>query len=114
MRKVTSCTLGIVGLLLVGVLLAQDAGPQQTKEYCLVVGHETITGKVKVSVDFGTQSRYANRLLKGADGKPIKFESMVVALNYMNADGWEFVSAYPVSMVTGGSVYHYLMQRRAE
>jgi hypothetical protein len=34
-------------------------------------------------------------------GKVIKFNSAIDALNYMAKQGWEFVNAYPLSSGTG-------------
>lgn len=48
-------------------------------------------------------------MLKDNQGKPIKFESMIDAMNYMSSKGWSFVDAYAI---TSGNknVYHWIMK----
>ncbi len=53
--------------------------------------------------------------LVGEDGKPISFNSMVDAMNYMGSLGWKFEQAYVVSMPStmggGQNVYHWLLSK---
>ena len=59
----------------------------------------------------GVASR--NKLV-GDDGKPLSFNSMVDAMNYMGSLGWEFEQAYVVTMpgMGGGqNVYHWLLSK---
>ena len=43
------------------------------------------------------------------EGKKIKFNSMIDALNYMGKFGWDFEQAYAVSM-GNTNVYHFLLE----
>ena len=55
-----------------------------------------------------------NRSLVDKDGKELKFNSMVDALNYMAQLGWRFEQAYVLTENTGVSkqnVYHYLLSK---
>lgn len=87
--------------------------------YCDIVGTANLTGtKVNISVDFGQARRFMsgnyNRALVDKDGKDIKFNSMVDALNYMALLGWKFEQAYVLTEDAGISkqnVYHYLLSR---
>lgn len=78
-------------------------------EYCNLLGEGKIfSNRVRVSVDFGETVR---QKLKDTEGKVIKFNSMIDAMNFMSEEGWEFHQAY---VVTHGSqnVYHWLMRRK--
>ena len=87
---------------------------RQTKSYCELVGTEKLFSlKVTVNVDFG-QNPYTNSKLVDEDGKKITFNSMVDAMNYMGKLGWEFESAYAVTVGSGTSaqnVYHWLLSK---
>ncbi len=85
--------------------------PDQKYVYCTIVGTtKVMSTKVTVEIDFGQERSYWSRdRLKDETGKPIIFNSMVDALNYMSDQGWEFVQAYIVT-AGGQNVYHYLMR----
>lgn len=95
-------------LLLLGCgVQAADAPPR--REYCELLGQATLlSGKVKVTVDFGQST---SRITDEA-GKVEKFNSMVDAMNYMAAQGWEFEAAYAVTE-SSQNVYHWLMSRQS-
>jgi hypothetical protein len=96
-------------------LKGQDIKSDTTKQYvyCELVGMSGLTGKVNVSIDFGEKRSFLQGAswLKGEDGKLIKFNSMIDALNYMGKDKWEFVQAYAIGG-QGGSVYHFLLKKQ--
>lgn len=86
--------------------------------YCELLGTSNISGsKVKVEVDFGEEKNAWGKdgrdMLVDADGKPIKFNSMVDAMNYMSQFGWKFKSAYFVT-VGGSNVIHWLLYKEVE
>lgn len=67
---------------------------------------------VTVNVDLGQlQSAFKPYTLLDDEGKTIKFNSMVAAMNYMGERGWKFIQAYIV--IEGGkqNVYHWLMYK---
>ncbi len=68
--------------------------------------------KVKIDIDYGQEVSFWNqdRRLRDENGKSVKFNSMVDALNYMGTLGWEFVQAYVVT-VGQQNVYHWLLKR---
>ena len=88
-------------------------------QYCEVVGSTSsiLSTKVRIQVDYGQEvsfwNQYSKRVIKEEDGKAIKFNSMIDALNYMGTQGWEFVQAYAVTM-GNTNVYHFLMKRKLE
>lgn len=72
------------------------------------------TTKAKVSVDFGESSGWFKPadMLEDKEGKAIKFNSPVDALNWMSALGWELVQSYPVKLESLGTTdMHYIMRR---
>ncbi len=89
------------------------------RTYCEVVGTGNLTGtKVKIEIDFGQAQKYwskhSDNFLVDADGKEIKFNSMVDALNYMARFGWKFEQAYVItenSTMSKNNVYHYLLSK---
>jgi len=72
--------------------------------------------KVTVQVDFGQGIngwKPKESVLKDNKGKPIKFESMIDALNYMSGQGWRFVDAYAIT-AGNQNVYHWIMSKTVE
>ena len=76
--------------------------------------------KVKVSIDFGQSTSWlfsmSESRLVDKNGKEIKFNSMIDALNYLTQFGWRFAQAYVVpngsgskdSMSVSGTTYWIL------
>ncbi len=87
--------------------------------YCELVGTgKMMSTKVNVQVDFGQKTSYwkggSEKFLKDENGKKIEFNSMVDAMNYFGAQGWEFVQAYVVTvpgMSGQQNVYHWLLKK---
>lgn len=88
----------------------------QTKtqfEYCEIVGTaKFMSTKVTIEVSFGqrVKSFADNRLKDPETGKPIVFNSMIDAMNYMGKQGWEFAQAFVVTE-SNVNVYHYLLKK---
>ena len=80
--------------------------------YCEILGTEKILStKVTISVDFGQKMKFfADNRMKEEAGKPLVFNSMIDALNFMGKQGWEFAQAYAVT-ISNQNVYHYLMKK---
>jgi hypothetical protein len=80
--------------------------------YAELLGYKKfLSPKVNVEIDYGQSSNiFQNDMIVDEKGKPITFNSMVDAMNYMGKLDWEFVQAY---IVTEGNqnVYHWLMKR---
>ena len=64
--------------------------------------------KVKVSIDFGQSTSWLSSMsesrLVDKDGKEIKFNSMIDALNYLTQFGWRFAQAYVVPSGSSNSI----------
>lgn len=80
--------------------------------YAEIVGEtKFLTNKVTISIDYGqATSFFESNKVKTEDGKNRTFNSMVDAMNYMGALGWEFQQAYVVTMGQQ-NVYHWLMRK---
>lgn len=80
--------------------------------YCEVLGFEKLLStKVTIQVEFGQKLKmFADNRMKDENGKPIVFNSMIDALNFMGKQGWEFVQAYVVT-ISQQNYYHYLMKK---
>ena len=84
------------------------------ERYCEVVGKAVgfFNNKVEVKVDFGQEVKWheVHNPLMDEDGKPIKFNSMIDALNHMAKNDWRFVNAYSLT-IKNENVYHYVMRK---
>ena len=69
--------------------------------------------EVSVIVDYGQDVKWNSRAqtIKGADGKNMSFESMVDALNFFDANGYDYVSRETIT-IGQQNVYHFLLKRR--
>ncbi len=72
--------------------------------YCEILGHydHIAAGKIKEkNIEFNfseQQGEFFNKVTTGQDGKPIKFEKMVDAMNILSQYGWELDQAYGVAV----------------
>src|SRR5687767_7609639 len=91
---------------LAGISFSVNAQSTDTtmETYCEVIGRAalSLTGKIKIEVDFGQENKmfegFNNDMLKDpVTGKPMKFNSMIDALNHMASKGWLFVNAYQIT-----------------
>jgi|LakMenEpi03Aug12_release.lakeMendotaPanAssembly.Ray.scaffolds.fasta_scaffold1330191_2 hypothetical protein len=84
-------------------------------QYIQLVGASRILNinEVVINVDYGQDLKWNSpvQTIKGPDGKNMSFESMIDALNYFDANGYDFVSRETVT-VGQQNVYHYLLKRR--
>ncbi len=103
-------------LILSFILLVFNSYSQEPTRfvYCIIDGNtKFMTNKVVIRIDFGDNiSSYAdNRMKDPKTGKPMVFNSMVDALNFMGKQGWEFVQAYADMNSGTTSGYHFLMKK---
>ena len=86
-------------------------------EYVQIVGTaRLLSNKVNVQIDFGQEDKIfsaKDTQIKDENGKLTIFNSMIDALNFMSRTGYEFVTAYAIS-VSNQNVYHYLLKKRTE
>ena len=93
------------------VALAHDT--TTIEQYCrMVISERSFSTKVKIELDLGAERKLFSgdtRLRDELTGKLKKFSSVVDALNYMGAQGWELVNAFPMG---DSRIYHYYFRRR--
>jgi hypothetical protein len=78
-------------LNIVCTLLSIAANAEEPK-YCELSVYQPNFKRFVAEVNYvGSHKRKFNKI-KGADGKQIRFEAKLDALNYMLSDGWEVVS----------------------
>lgn len=73
-------------------------------KYVELVGRNKIGfGKIKIIVDYGQELKiFKSQAIRSADGTKAAFNSMIDGLNFMEANGWEFVSNYVIPATTEG------------
>lgn len=95
-------------------------------EYIEIVGTPNVLStKLTIALDFGQENKFWSNKeyeLRDADGKRIKFNSMIDALNFMGKNGYELIMPYIVPGTnsassntgtnTGSSIHHYLLRRK--
>lgn len=84
-------------------------------QYVQIIGtSRVLSDKVNIQIDFGQNTKFfgSNKIKKilDKDGKIIKFNSMIDALNFMSANGYEFVQAFALEQ-ENQNVYHYLLKK---
>lgn len=101
-------------LFFCALFVALIVNAQETPKfvYAEIVGTaKFLSKKVMIEIDYGQATSFweSNRM-KNADGSNKDFNSMVDAMNYMGALGWEFQQAYVVT-IGQQNVYHWLMRK---
>jgi hypothetical protein len=73
-------------------------------------------GKVKVMLDMGAVSNGGGSFesLYGEDGKQIKFNTVMAAVNYMAKKGWKLDKTYYITEGAGRAVLHYVLVKRVK
>lgn len=113
MKKLLIITL--LAIISFGISIKVSAEETTQRVYAELLGTGTnflnLNKNVKVSVDLGQfQSATKAYTLLDENGKDIKFNSMVGAMNYMGERGWKFVQAYVVT-VSNQNVLHWLLYK---
>lgn len=104
--------MGFCSLTAFGQVFVNDVDINKTKvKYVQIVARANLAGRVVVLVDFGQAPEWKNPKIRDRDGKTMKFESVIGALNFMENNGWEFVDTYALT-VGNNNVYHFLLRRR--
>lgn len=104
-----------MSVLMLSVSTTASAEEPTQRAYAELLGTGTnflnLNKNVKVSVDLGQfQSATKAYTLLDENGKDIKFNSMVAAMNYMGERGWKFIQAYVVT-VSNQNVLHWLLYK---
>ena len=83
--------------------------PASKRVYALLYGSpQLFSSKVKVAIDFGQSTSWlgamSESMIVDENGKEIKFNSMIDAMNYLGQFGWKFAQAYVVPHGDEGDV----------
>lgn len=82
-------------------------------KYVELVGQSKINPtKIKVIVDYGQPFSFKSQAIRGAEGEKAAFNSMIDALNFMDANGWEFVSNYVIVSASGEVTTRYILKKK--
>lgn len=105
----------LVAVMCLGISKTASAEELTQRVYAELLGTGTnflnLNKNVKVSVDLGQfQSATKAYTLLDENGKDIKFNSMVAAMNYMGERSWKFIQAYVVT-VSNQNVLHWLLYK---
>lgn len=84
-------------------------------QYVELVGQAKLLSltKIKVFVDYGQEFSWKAQTIKNAEGKSAAFNSMIDALNFMDANGWEYVSNYLINN-NGEMTYKFLLRKKVK
>lgn len=87
-------------------------------KYVELVGRNKIGfGKIKIIVDYGQQLKlFSSQAIRSVDGTKVAFNSMIDGLNFMEANGWEYVSNYviPARTETDENEIRYILRRKVD
>lgn len=96
-----------------------DSSGDMVPVYCELIGINNnvlgIGNKISVEINFGDEQNFwgndGRDILIDENGKEIKFNSMVDAMNFMGEKGWKYEDSFVVS--TGKqNVIHWLLSKR--
>ena len=84
-------------------------------KYIQIVGtSKMMSTKLNIKIDFGQETKFwsggREAVVKDENGKGLNFNSMIDALNFMSQNGYEFKTAYALT-VGNQNVYHYLLEK---
>ena len=93
-----------------------DINKMEDLKYIKIVGHASNPFKpykLKIVVDFGQKVKLfdAQQQITDNEGNVIIFHTMISALNFMDKNGWDYVSNFVVTM-GDSNVYNYLLKRK--
>ncbi|NBO60598.1 MAG: hypothetical protein EBU82_06465 [Flavobacteriia bacterium] len=82
-------------------------------KYVELVGQAKLLSltKIKVFVDYGQDFSWKQQTIKNTEGKNAAFNSMIDALNFMDQNGWEYVSNYLINN-NGELTYKFLLHKK--
>lgn len=85
-------------------------------QYIEMVGQSKVLSltKIKIFIDFGQDFSFKQQTVRTADGKNAAFNSIVDALNFLDANGWEYVNNYIIQDNSGAITYKYLLRKKAK
>ena len=64
-------------------------------------------------MDYGQPFSFKSQAIRGVAGDKAAFNSMIDALNFMDANGWEYVSNYVINS-NGEITTRYILQKKSK
>ena len=108
----------MAALMLICAAAFAQSPAKPHKVYCLFSSAPvTLSEEIYVDVDYGQSARLLSldRRLYDENGKALKFNSLMDAVNYMGTLGWELEDAGQVMVPSSGSVdnpyYRWVMSK---
>lgn len=112
-------------LMMPSVMMAQEENtlPENDDEeitvFAQIMGiNKNVLGignKLSVEIDFGDEKSFwgndGRNILIDENGKELKFNSMVDAMNFMGSQGWEYEDSYVIT-VAQQHVIHWLLSKK--
>lgn len=86
-------------------------------QYLQIIGtSKFMSSKLNIIIDIGQRTKLLSSntdvaRIKDANGEVIDFNSIIDALNFMSANGYEFVASNIIGD-SGENVYYYLMKKK--
>ena len=83
-------------------------------KYIELVGRAKLNPiKIKVILDYSQPFSWKSQSIRGVQGNKTAFNSMIDALNFLEANGWEFVSNYVINSGTEVTT-RYILRKSAK
>ena len=89
-------------------------------QYIELLGASKLNGEIVISVDYGQKTKLFGKAqtirdesrgsFQNGTAKNMKFNSMIEALNWFDARGWNYVNQYAVT-IGNSNVYHILLEK---
>jgi len=111
MKRILTTAILLIAFL---SIQAQISDSTKIEQYCQVVcTARMLSNKVTVDVDYGEFRALigSDKSIKDEEGKLVKFNGVVDALNFMGRQGWTLQNAYAMGNGGGGSVYHFYFKK---
>ncbi|MBS1735782.1 MAG: hypothetical protein JSS98_04165 [Bacteroidetes bacterium] len=84
-------------------------------EYIQIKGNPVLlSNRLNILIDFGQYAKSLStkdQVILDSSGKRMQFNSMIDALNFMSANGYDFVQAYGVA-INNNEIEHYYLLRK--
>jgi hypothetical protein len=83
-------------------------------DYIEIAETPSFSSNIRIIVDFGQKASVwsdKESILTDNDGKPMDFNSMVAALNFMSKNGYELVNSYSVK-AGDSATQHYILKKK--
>jgi hypothetical protein len=103
----------VSAVLIFSIAAFSQDDDNKVEQYCRVIASGVaFSNKVAIDIDFGEARKlFSDKRLRDEEtGKLKKFNTVIDALNYMGAQGWILVNAFPQTNSRGES-YHYYFKK---